>query len=65
MIVQTIQLTLADFNGGNPLSNSTIISLTKTQLQENPVAIVKTFKRVVIKLVIYYITNFLVVLIAI
>ena len=37
-------ITLADFNGGNPLSNSTIISLTKTQLQENPVAIVKTIQ---------------------
>jgi C-terminal processing protease CtpA/Prc len=37
-------ITLADFNGGSPLSNSTIISLTKTQLQENPVAIVKTIQ---------------------
>jgi C-terminal processing protease CtpA/Prc len=37
-------ITLADFNSGNPLSNSTIISLTKTQLQENPVAIVKTIQ---------------------
>ena len=37
-------ITLAYFNSGNPLSNSTIISLTKTQLQENPVAIVKTIQ---------------------
>lgn len=35
-------ITLADFNDGNPSSNATTISLTKTQLQENPVAIVKT-----------------------
>lgn len=37
-------ITLADFNGGNPTSNSITVSLTKTQLQENPVAIVKTIQ---------------------
>ena len=37
-------INFADFNGGNPLSNSTTISLTKIQLQENPVAIVKIFQ---------------------
>lgn len=35
-------IALADFNDGNPTPNGTTISLTKTQLQENPVAIVKT-----------------------
>ena len=34
-------ISLADFNDGNPLANSTTVSLSKTQLQENPVAIVK------------------------
>lgn len=37
----TIQL--ADFNAGNPILNGNAISLTASQLQENPVAIVKTF----------------------
>lgn len=37
----TIQL--ADFNAGNPILNGNAISLTAFQLQENPVAIVKTF----------------------
>ena len=32
-----------DLNGGNPISNGTSISLTKTDLQENPVAISKVF----------------------
>ncbi len=35
-------ITLADFNNGNPIANSTTVSLAKTQLQENPVAIVNT-----------------------
>ena len=35
-------ISLADFNNGNPTVNSSTISLLKTQLQENPVAIVKT-----------------------
>lgn len=33
-------VTLADFNDGNPVSNSNTFELIKTQLQENPVAIV-------------------------
>ncbi|MFY0630954.1 MAG: peptidase S41 [Flavobacteriaceae bacterium] len=33
---------LADYNSGNPTTNGTTILLTKAQLQENPVAIVKT-----------------------
>jgi len=32
---------LADYNAGDPISNGTTISLSKTQLQENPVAITK------------------------
>jgi C-terminal processing protease CtpA/Prc len=36
-------INLGDFNGGNPTLNGTSISLTKSQIQENPVAIVKTF----------------------
>lgn len=35
-------ISLAEFNSGNPVTNSTTINLSKTQLQENPVAIVKT-----------------------
>jgi C-terminal processing protease CtpA/Prc len=35
-------ITLATYNNGNPIANSTTISLTKTQLQENPLHIVKT-----------------------
>lgn len=34
---------LADFNGGNPILNGSSISLSKSQLQENPIPIVKTF----------------------
>lgn len=34
---------LSDYNNGNPTSNSNSISLVKTQLQENPVAIQKVF----------------------
>ena len=36
-------INLADFNGGNPTLNGSSISLTKSQIQENPVAIVETF----------------------
>jgi len=36
-------INLADFNGGNPVLNGNNIALSKSQLQENPVAIVKTF----------------------
>lgn len=35
-------ISLAEFNSGNPVTNSTTINLSKTQLQENPVAIIKT-----------------------
>ncbi|MDB2337014.1 S41 family peptidase [Flavobacteriaceae bacterium] len=35
-------ISLAEFNDGNPVTNSISINLSKTQLQENPVAIVKT-----------------------
>ena len=35
-------ISLAEFNDGNPVTISTSINLSKTQLQENPVAIVKT-----------------------
>ena len=37
-------ISLADFNDGNPVTNSTFINLSKTQLQENPVAIVKSIE---------------------
>ena len=37
-------ISLAEFNDGNPVTNSTSINLSKTQLQENPVAIVKTIE---------------------
>ena len=33
----------ANYNNGNPTSNGTSISLTKTQLQENPIAVSKVF----------------------
>ncbi len=32
---------LANYNAGNPISNGTSLNLTKTQVQENPVAITK------------------------
>ena len=35
-------ISLAEFNDGNPVTISTSFNLSKTQLQENPVAIVKT-----------------------
>ncbi len=35
-------ITLADYNNGNPISNSTTFALTKSQLQENPVHIATT-----------------------
>ncbi|WP_299063601.1 S41 family peptidase [uncultured Polaribacter sp.] len=36
-------INLANFNEGNPVLNGNSISLSKSDLQENPVAIVKTF----------------------
>ncbi|MBL4604447.1 MAG: peptidase S41, partial [Flavobacteriaceae bacterium] len=38
----TYTIGLADYNSGNPTVNGNTMTLTKTQLQENPVAIVKT-----------------------
>lgn len=35
-------ITLADYNDGDPVSNGNSISLTKTQIQENPVHLVTT-----------------------
>lgn len=35
-------ITLADYNAGDPIANTTTINLTKTQIQENPVHITKT-----------------------
>jgi len=39
----TYTIHLADYNAGNPTTNGTTIALTKSQLQENPVAITKVF----------------------
>ncbi len=36
-------LNLADYNGGNPTSNGQSVELSKTEIQENPVFITKTF----------------------
>ncbi len=36
-------LNLANFNAGNPTSNGLSVDLTKTEIQENPVFITKTF----------------------
>jgi carboxyl-terminal processing protease len=36
-----LSIGMADFNAGNPTSNNTTISLTKTEIQENPIAISK------------------------
>lgn len=36
-------ITLANYNSGNPTATTTTIDLNKAQLQENPIAIVKTF----------------------
>ena len=36
-----LSIGMADFNAGNPISNNTTISLTKTEIQENPIAISK------------------------
>lgn len=39
----TYTIGLANFNGGNPTTNGTTITLTKSQIQENPIAIAKVF----------------------
>jgi C-terminal processing protease CtpA/Prc len=36
-------LNLADYNGGNPTGNGQSVNLTKTEIQENPVFITKSF----------------------
>ena len=36
-------LNLANYNGGNPISNGQSVDLVKTEIQENPVLIAKTF----------------------
>ncbi|QTE23146.1 S41 family peptidase [Polaribacter cellanae] len=36
-----LSISLANFNNGNPTANGTTISLTKTEIQENPVAVAK------------------------
>ncbi len=38
----TYTITLADYNAGDPIANATMISLTKSSIQENPIAVVKT-----------------------
>ena len=37
----SISIGLADYNSGNPNANNTTISLSKTELQENPIAVSK------------------------
>ena len=34
---ENINITLADYNDGNPVSNGTVINLIKTDIQENPI----------------------------
>ena len=41
--ISSYTLNLADYNGGNPTDNGLSVSLTKTEVQENPVFITKTF----------------------
>lgn len=41
--ISSYTLNLADFNGGNPTDNGQSVSLTKTEIQENPVFITTTF----------------------
>ncbi|MEN8834788.1 MAG: S41 family peptidase [Polaribacter sp.] len=40
----TYTLGLADYNNGDPIENGNLITLQKTELQENPIAIHKTFE---------------------
>ncbi|WP_339658209.1 S41 family peptidase [uncultured Polaribacter sp.] len=39
----TYTVGFADYNDGNPIANNNVISLSKVELQENPVAITKVF----------------------
>ncbi|MFY0604339.1 MAG: peptidase S41 [Flavobacteriaceae bacterium] len=36
-------ISLANYNGGNPIATGTTVSLMKTDIEENPIKIVKTF----------------------
>jgi carboxyl-terminal processing protease len=40
----SLSLGLADFNAGNPIANNTEVSLFKSEIQENPIAISKVIK---------------------
>ncbi|MFQ3296330.1 MAG: carboxyl-terminal processing protease [Polaribacter sp.] len=40
----SISIGLADFNSGNPTPNNTTVSLSKTEIQENPIAISKVIE---------------------
>ncbi len=37
-------ITLADYNGGNPVANSITYTLTKSQIQENPITLASTLE---------------------
>ena len=37
----SLAIGLSDFNAGNPIANNTTVSLSKTEIQENPIAISK------------------------
>ena len=39
--VTSLNIGFADYNNGDPISNNTTISLSKTQIQENPIAVSK------------------------
>jgi C-terminal processing protease CtpA/Prc len=40
----SLSLGLADFNAGNPIANNTEVPLSKSEIQENPIAISKVIK---------------------
>ncbi|WP_299013401.1 S41 family peptidase [uncultured Polaribacter sp.] len=40
----SLTIGLGDFNEGNPIDNSTTFDLTKTELQENPIAVAKVIE---------------------
>lgn len=42
--VTNYTIELADYNSGNPVSNTTTINLTKSEIEENPIKIQKVFK---------------------
>ncbi|MDP3313245.1 S41 family peptidase [Lutibacter sp.] len=43
LALDTYTMNFADLNGGNPISNGKSVTLTKSEYQENPVYITKTF----------------------